>query len=166
MNILLHHRYVYSSKETSYADAPEEFRAENVMEFKNMRGRLKIAVFGDNHIPFSKKLGNGNIIVNCGTLICRKADEKRDKAGFYVLFDDGSVRRVPTGRDSDVYLDDAGTGSPDSAVRCGMNGLIGDDEIDVPDFETEVRKRVELTRNETAIEFVSAVFESCRRALK
>lgn len=71
LRVALIHRYVWTIK-SGYPGASEESHLEKMM------GDLKkyhVAVFGDNHCPFQKKLKTGTLVWNCGTFIRRKSDE-------------------------------------------------------------------------------------------
>jgi DNA repair exonuclease SbcCD nuclease subunit len=56
--------------------------------------------FGDNHIPFAEHFGN-TLLVNCGTLMRRHAEDINSDPAVYMLFEDGSVKphRVETLKD-------------------------------------------------------------------
>lgn len=88
LSIALIHRYVWTIK-SGYPGAPEESHLEKLI------GPLKgynIAVFGDNHCPFQKKLKTGTLVFNCGTFIRRKADEINYKPHVGILYSDGTVK--------------------------------------------------------------------------
>ena len=89
LNIALIHRYVWTIG-NSYPGAPESLHLSTAM--KDLKG-YDVAVFGDNHIPFTKELKNGCYVVNCGTLIRRKSDERIHEPSVWILHDDGTVKR-------------------------------------------------------------------------
>lgn len=87
--VYLAHQYIYDTDATKYTDAPKEMNVKKLKE--TLRG-VDVACFGDNHIPFTCKVGKTQVI-NSGTLLRRKVDERNHEIGFSVLYDDGTVER-------------------------------------------------------------------------
>lgn len=102
IQIYVAHQYIYSNQKTCYIDAPEENNIDKQVDFLNF---VDVAVFGDNHIPFTYQLDNDRKtkVVNCGTLIRRKVDERSTDCGFYVLYDDLSIEKELFDLSKDVY---------------------------------------------------------------
>lgn len=103
INILLAHRYVWFDENTKYggADVPE---GKLTGSFKTWLQKFDFAIFGDNHIPFRKKIGKCQVI-NPGTLVKRKIDERDYKTGYTIMFDDGSIEFHEFDTSEDKYLE-------------------------------------------------------------
>lgn len=99
--IYLAHQYVFKDRETCYSQVSED---KNVSHLKKLLKQVDVAVFGDNHIPFSATVGKTQIL-NCGTLLRRKVDERKIKTGVWLLFDDLSVERYEFDQSKDVFLE-------------------------------------------------------------
>lgn len=87
LNIALVHRYVWDSG-YSYPGAPE------TAFVGNLKGLLKgydVAVFGDNHKHFQRRVQKTNVW-NCGGFMRRKSDEVSYSPRLGVLFSDGSIQ--------------------------------------------------------------------------
>lgn len=83
------HRYVWT-KGYSYPHAPKEQR---LGVLKNQLAGYDAVVFGDNHKGFL--VCNGiQYVLNCGSLMRRKADEIDYEPSIGVLYDDASIERV------------------------------------------------------------------------
>ena len=81
------HRYCWAPGK-SYPGAPKE---SAYSAFKKKLKGYHAAVFGDNHIGFQAVSGKCNII-NTGTFIRRKSDERGYRPRFGVLYSDGSIK--------------------------------------------------------------------------
>lgn len=104
VDILLYvaHQYIYSNQQNCYIGADEKGDISKQQDFLN---EVDVAVFGDNHIPFNYTLKNSKKtkIVNCGTLLRRKVDERQNEIGFTVLYSDCSVEKILFDTDKDIY---------------------------------------------------------------
>ena len=87
LNVCLAHKYVWV-KDHKYRTAPEKGflgRIENQLKGYN------VAVFGDNHIPFTCTAKNGVKVWNCGSLMRRAIDQIDHTPRIGILMSDGSV---------------------------------------------------------------------------
>lgn len=155
--IFMAHRYVYSSSANSYQGVDE---SRNISHLEGFLKTCDVAVFGDNHVPFTARAGDC-LVVNCGTLLCRKADENIRDAGFYVLMDDFSVKRVWTGDDKDVFSSREGSVLSPKIDMGFMEELQNGNALDM-DFEAEVGK--ELDRLHASPEAIKTNDEIIRNA--
>lgn len=87
------HRYLWQDG-MGYPGADQEHHVLSTV--KLLRG-YSAAVFGDNHQPFRGAGMNGTgDLLNCGTFIRRRSDERDLHPGVGVLYDDGSIEVVLT----------------------------------------------------------------------
>jgi hypothetical protein len=84
------HKYIWTIGH-SYPGAPEEAHLAQLMP--KLKG-YDVAVIGDNHKGFSKKLKTGTFVFNCGGFIRRKSDELKYEPQVGILYDDGSVAAI------------------------------------------------------------------------
>jgi len=100
VTIALIHRYCWIPK-YSFPGAPEENRADQL-------GRLlkgyQVALFGDNHHGFKTTLSTGTHVLNLGGFIRRKTDEMDYTPSYGVIFEDGTVERVPLDTSTDQFV--------------------------------------------------------------
>jgi len=99
--MLVAHRYVWKPG-CSYPGAPDTGKVSGLKE--SLAG-YELALFGDNHIPFTAMSGNCQV-VNPGCLIPRKQDEREHGGNVVLLYSDGSVELVRLDDKKDVWLDD------------------------------------------------------------
>jgi len=59
-------------------------------------------IYGDNHIPFTVRPKGGPTVINCGSLMIRKSDDKHVPS-CWILYDDGSFKRYELDSPDDVY---------------------------------------------------------------
>jgi len=88
INLAVVHKYIWKDQRTKYKDAPEEERAS---AYKDSLKGFHAAVFGDNHVGFTTRVGNCNVI-NCGGLYNSKSDEIAKKTMVGLLYSDGSIQ--------------------------------------------------------------------------
>lgn len=81
------HRYC-GAKGKTYPGAPKDCYFS---EYANQLKGYDAAVFGDNHMGFQGKAG-GCSLINTGTFIRRKSDEKEYQPRVGVLYSDGSIK--------------------------------------------------------------------------
>lgn len=82
LHVAVCHKYIWSSSYTGYPGAKEEAK---VTALAADLADYQIAVFGDNHIPFTETVVTERFapgdrmtrVVNCGTFMRRKADEAK-----------------------------------------------------------------------------------------
>lgn len=96
-SLALCHQYVWTV-EASYPGAPE---AAHLAQFAEPLKPYKVAVFGDNHKGFLKKLKTGTTVLNCGGFIRRKSDEIDYQPHVGILRVDGMVElhKLDTSKD-------------------------------------------------------------------
>lgn len=138
LNILVAHRYVWTTGK-GYVGAKAEDNATS------LRSKLKgydVAVFGDNHQRFMKTW-TGGCLYNCGCLIPRKSDERKQTPAVGLLHSDGRITTVELDCSEDRWLD-AGDGvgveaGTDNSMREFLDGLEGLDD-DSLDFREAVER--------------------------
>lgn len=140
ISVALCHRYVHCEGATAYPGAPAE---ANVRGLGDSLSGYHVAVFGDNHIPFSAKVRDC-LVWNCGCLIRRKSDERKITPAVGIMMGDGTVDRHELAVDEDFWLDDV---AEDTTVIDGldnaMDGFLDSLESDAEDsldFRDGVRK--------------------------
>ncbi len=100
INVAVIHRYVWVGGH-KYTGAPED---AEVGAFKHHLAKYDLAVFGDNHKGFVASAGKCTVL-NCGGFIRRKTDEIDYTPCYGVLFEDGSIKRVPFHTGNDKFHD-------------------------------------------------------------
>ncbi len=109
INIAVIHHYIWQSGCLHpQADAKDHL--------KKWGSRLKgydVAVFGDNHIPWSH---NHRQIVNCGTFMRRKRDEKHLTPSVWLVHNDASIKQVPLDVSQDKWLEDSEVGKASNEI--------------------------------------------------
>lgn len=122
LRVALVHDYVWSPNKsnTSFPGAPKEKSAEARIE-SGVLDQFDLVVFGDNHRPFA--LGN---IYNCGGFLRRNLDERDHQPTVGLLYEDGTVRRVPIPTDKDAEMVDvrAAAQTVGNAVVCGLEPFL------------------------------------------
>lgn len=96
VNLAVVHAYIWQAG-YSYPDAPKEQHAEM---YQSRLSGFDAAVFGDNHQGFLL----GRNIINCGTFMRRKADERDYKPMVGVLYDDGHFEPHYLDTSDDLWL--------------------------------------------------------------
>lgn len=97
-SIAMIHRLVWQKKEP-YPGAPKTGNVQNVAkEFKD----YDVIVAGDNHNGFVTEV-DGKVIINCGSVMRRTADQEFYQPAVYILHDDLSVKTVPIPIEDDVF---------------------------------------------------------------
>lgn len=91
-HIAVCHKYIWATGH-SYPGAPAE---AHLRKYAKCLEGYDLAVFGDNHKGFYKKIGN-KPVVNCGGFSCRKSDERDYIPSYAVLYSDRSVDYIPLG---------------------------------------------------------------------
>jgi len=114
------HRYIWVNN-CKYPGAPEEAK---VGVFKKQLEGYNAAVFGDNHKGFLAVAGKCEVL-NCGGLMSRKSDERNYQPHYGLLFDDGTIERVPLDISQDKWVDPEDvTALVDESLN--MGGLISE----------------------------------------
>lgn len=101
IEIAVLHRYTWV-RGASYPEAKKEDRAIYLQE--ELKG-FDIAIIGDNHHPFDVPGDDLCSIVNCGTFMRRKQDERKHKPSVVLIHQDGTTSRKYLDVDNDVFAD-------------------------------------------------------------
>lgn len=156
--ILLAHKYIWMNDETRYGG--QEIPAGKLTGFKQFLQNFDFAIFGDNHIPFRTKVGNCQV-VNCGTMVRRKLDEKDYETGCTVLYNDGSIEFIPFDVSLDKYLrvqvEEQETEQIDVSSRKFMEELRSMEDGQI-DYRTEVERKVQETGRKDMEEQFETIF--------
>ncbi len=88
LNLAVIHSYIWTAK-TGFPGAPEQNR---LSEWQQRLQGYHAAAFGDNHQGFLATKGDCKVI-NCGTLMRRKADERDYRPGVGLLYASGKIER-------------------------------------------------------------------------
>jgi len=100
INIAVVHEYCWQ-KGSSYPGAP---KGNKLAGFKNKLKGYDAALFGDNHKGFLAEC-NGIDVLNNGGFMRRKSDEKNYQPCIGLLYDDGSIERVPLDTSIDKFVE-------------------------------------------------------------
>lgn len=103
LQVALVHSYIWWMDSHRYKGAPEDQQASHYLE--KLKGH-DVAVFGDNHCGFIMNRSDCSIL-NCGTLLVRKSDERKigTSSAVGLIYNDGSVDRQWLDISSDKYSD-------------------------------------------------------------
>lgn len=143
IDIALIHKYIYSNKRTKFTDAPKEAHIKNL----KLRG-YDIAVFGDNHIGFSSKVGDTKIF-NCGSLMCRNIDQIDFAPRVGLIKSDCTIETCYMDCSQDVFIEP----SEKSKETIDAEGLIEDLKgIDSPEsFRDRINQTLESKKVNRAL---------------
>lgn len=128
------HHYLYSKKSNSYYGVSKENHA---LKFQDKLKGFDAAVFGDNHISFSTKIGDCNVF-NAGTFLRRKSDEYNYKPQVGLLHEDGTItpHYLDTSKDKFIDIEEAKekeTQEIDTAAFLDELKSLGADSLDFRD---------------------------------
>lgn len=106
LDVAIIHSFIWT-KETGYYGALED---KTLQAYRDKLTGYDVAVFGDNHKPFTfNNRGKNNrdckVVYNCGGFFRRRIDEKKHKPSIGLLYSDGSVRRYYLDVSQDKFLD-------------------------------------------------------------
>jgi hypothetical protein len=100
LSIAVVHRYCWESNRSRFPDAPEQ---AHINAHRSTLGRhYHLALFGDNHIPFTAMCGECRV-ENCGVFIRRKHDEIKLSPSVVRIYSDGSTDRLPLDTSMDLF---------------------------------------------------------------
>lgn len=121
LKVALIHDYIWTAK-TGYQGAAQDKRHAPWME--KLAG-YDVAVFGDNHIPWTIQSDTQCSVANCGALIRRKAPEMKNKASVVLLHSNGTLQRHYLDTSKDQWSD---TGKQiakiEEALKIDLDGFI------------------------------------------
>jgi len=100
VKIALIHSLVWR-KGYGFVGAPSE---KHIGGWKEALEGYDFAVFGDNHKPFTAKVGRCRI-VNCGCLIPQSINEAEIDPSVWVLYDNGHVERIKLDTSKDRWIE-------------------------------------------------------------
>lgn len=138
------HSYVWCDEKNSYPGAPKE----KLLGHYNLRG-YDAAVFGDNHKGFISRSQKsiGCPVMNCGTFMVRKSDERNYKPQIGILHEDASIKPHYLDTSKDVYFDDTEIVSKVEQAETYFDNFIDDLKslgLDSLDFREAVNRRLDL----------------------
>lgn len=93
------HSYIWQDEKTCY---PGAVLSQHVKGY-DLTG-YDAAVFGDNHKGFIARYNDCNIM-NCGTFMIRKSDERAYRPMVGILYEDGSIKPYYLDTSKDVYCE-------------------------------------------------------------
>lgn len=141
IQILIAHKYVWFDDSTRYGG--QEIPSGKLSGLKEVLQKFDFAVFGDNHIPFTFKIGKCNVI-NPGTLCKRKVDEKDYKTGYAILYSDKTYEFVEFDTSEDKYLDIKVEDTPSIDFSSSeFLQQLQSMETNQIDFQMEIEKKLE-----------------------
>ncbi len=144
-NIALVHSYVWT-KDKCYPGVSVETSSS---QYRNKLKGYDVAVFGDNHIPFTVNFGK-TVLYNCGCLIPRRSDERETKPAVGLIYADGTVKRHELDCSEDKWVTKeevpAEEEKPSAELEAFLAELSSVDQ-DYIDFCEEVRRYVENPAN-------------------
>ena len=144
VHVAVCHKHVWRKGDGDYRGADKNNMVS--VTAKALTG-YDVGVFGDNHAGFlskSQKKGQPTIL-NCGTFMRRRVDEKNYVPQVGLIYSDGSVIRVPLkSAKADVVSAKAGKGLESVGIDPGEFSEALDSLADVvADFDLAVRKYAE-----------------------
>jgi len=140
IHLALVHKYIWQTKSDAYPGADKSSNIQNIL--KQLKG-YSAAAFGDNHKGWNWTYGMP--IMNCGTLMRRKADEIDYKPQVGLLMSDGTIRPYYLDCSQDKFIDMA------AAVE------LVEQSLDMTEFLDELRRL-----GDKGLDFVTAVKRFCK----
>ena len=104
LRLAIVHAYIHKGGSSKHVGASDE---DHIDAYAERLNGFDVAVFGDNHYPFTEKTSTGCTVVNSGGIMLTSSDSKGGSPGFSLLFDDGTVERVPFDTSADVWSDES-----------------------------------------------------------
>ncbi len=102
LEIAVIHKYVWK-KGTEYVGAPE---GNKVGSYSNGLAGYDIAIFGDNHTPFTYQFRSHRcLLYNCGTFMRRRLDERGIRPSVGLIKADGTAERHYLDVSADKFLE-------------------------------------------------------------
>lgn len=135
VNVAVVHRYVWApGKGYQGAAAADDLTGKLADEFDGYR----VAVFGDNHVPFELDHADGTTLVNCGSVLRTTADQVSHRPSVVLIYDNGTTERAYLDCSQDQFTD------TDNKVGRPLIEVLGDlKDCDATlDFEKAVKRRL------------------------
>ncbi len=102
------HAYIHKGGSSQHVGASPD---DHIDAYAERLNGFDIALFGDNHYPFTEKTSTGCTVVNSGGMMLTSSDAKSGSPGFSLLFSDGSVERVAFDTSADLWSDESLVGT-------------------------------------------------------
>lgn len=102
IDIAMCHAYIWK-KGHAYPGAPQ---SQRVAKYRDQLKGYTTAIFGDNHKGFIVK-DKDLTIMNCGTLMCRKSDERDYKPMVGLIYEDGTIEPHYLDTSQDQWLEES-----------------------------------------------------------
>lgn len=139
LHLAVVHSYIWKS-EFGYKNAPVDQHAD---AYKPKLAGYDAAVFGDNHQGFML----GSRIINCGTFLRRKTDERSYRPQVGILYDDGHIEPYYLDVSQDKWLGeesaDDKTAEPRDFDTSGFLDSLEELGPDSLDFQTALEHRMD-----------------------
>jgi len=132
LHVALVHDYFWT-EDHCYETAPQE---QHESRFEELVGGYHAIAFGDNHQGFTTKL-DGVSVINCGTMMRRKVDEKEYQPQIGLLCKSGQiiVNKINTSADKFLEKEEPRPGKARTSRADLENILYGLDELDHKHFD-------------------------------
>lgn len=140
------HSYIWKMG-CSYPDAPREQRADC---YRPGLIGYDAAVFGDNHIGFML----GESLLNCGTFLRRKSDERSYRPCIGIIFRGGRILQHFLDVSGDLWLDNTTSAVAGVQIKTNMDAVlqslqsIDDDSLN---FRTSLNRYMEVEKTSSAV---------------
>lgn len=101
VNLAIIHSYIWKHG----ASYPGAKVTDELRTWRDQLSNYHTAVFGDNHIGFFENSDKGTNIMNCGTFLRRRSDEKDYQPMIGAIDSEGTIHPVPLDCSKDAFLD-------------------------------------------------------------
>jgi DNA repair exonuclease SbcCD nuclease subunit len=130
LQVAVIHRYCWT-RDHSYPNAPED---QQVSAYRNKLKGFNLAIFGDNHSHFYHETATKPSVYNCGCLIRRSINERKNEPAVGLLMSDGTVQWELLDCSADKWLDEDNPAINVIEKALNMRGLI--DELESLDHDS------------------------------
>jgi len=118
-----------------------------------------VAVFGDNHSAF---LHPGKpLILNCGTFIRRKKDEKTAEPAVYLMTASGEIHRKLLDISQDLFVTEIKTGVVDNRYFETLIGELTEEGSQICDCKTEILNWQRSSSDDEVSSLLTEIVEVC-----
>lgn len=129
-HIAIIHDYIWKNKHDRYPGASGN---KILQSWLRKLGGYDAAVFGDNHKAIIFNQSDGTSVINCGTFIRQKSDEKDHKPHVGILYDDGMIERKYLDTSADKWRADV------DKLPAGIQSLDADEFLAVVQSLTDLK---------------------------